>query len=153
MIYRAFKSSGTHDFFVGFKLFGLIGRYFLCLLELVPRRFIWLRNHPLAIRCVHGTSRQLRDVNLAVLVHSLRLLDNFEEGARNASGSPEFGATIVVRVGVGRACLNPVTFLAAAVANVAGRRRLVWDCSLLGEEWTVVDTLTVMLLVLQCELS
>lgn len=43
-----------------------------------------------------------------------------------------------------------MAFLAAAVANVARRRRLVWDCSLLGEERAVVDALTVVLSVLQC---
>jgi len=40
-----------------------------------------------------------------------------------------------------------VTLLATTVADVAWWWRLVRDCGLFGEEWAVVDTLTVMLLV------
>jgi hypothetical protein len=153
MIYRAFKSTSTHDFFVSFELFGLIGRYFLCLLELVPRRFICLCDHPLAIRCVHGTGRQLRDINFAILIHGLWLLNDFEEGAGNTSGAPELRAAIIVWIGVCRTRLNPVTLLSTAVANVTGRRRLVWDCRLLGEEWAVVDTLAILLSACCCTKS
>jgi hypothetical protein len=83
----------------------------------------------------------LRDVDLAILVHSLWLLDDLEERARNTSGAPELWATIVVWVGVGRTRLNPVAFFATTVADVAGWWRLVRDCRLLGEERTVVDAL------------
>jgi hypothetical protein len=147
MIYRAFKSSSTHDLHVGFEFLSLIGRYFVCLLKLVPRCLIGLCDHPLAICRVHGAGRKLRNIDLAILVHSLWLFDDLEERARDTSGSPELGAAVVIRVGVGRACLNPVTFLATTVADVAGRRRLVRDCRLLREEWAVVDSLTDMMLV------
>jgi len=90
----------------------------------------------------------LRDINLAVLVNSLWLLDDLEEGARNASGAPELWTAIICRISVGGTSLNPVTFLATTVADVAGWWRLVRDCCLLGEKWSVVDTLTIVMLVL-----
>jgi hypothetical protein len=84
----------------------------------------------------------LGDINFAILIYGLRLLNNLEEGARDTSGPPELWTAIVVWISVGRACLNPVTFLATAMADVAGWWRLVRDCCLLREKWTVVDTLT-----------
>lgn len=143
MIYRALKSTSTHDFLVGLEFFGLIGRYFLCRLELVPRCFIGSRDHPLAVGCVHGAGWQLRDINLAILIDSLGFVDDFQERARNTSGSPEFRATIIVRISVRGTCLNPVAFLATAVADVARWRRLIRDCRLLREERSVVNTLTI----------
>jgi hypothetical protein len=89
----------------------------------------------------------LRDIDLAVLVNSLWLLDDLEEGARNASGAPELWTAIICRISIGGTSLNPVTFLTTTVADVARRWRLVWDCCLLGKEWTVVDTFTIMPLV------
>lgn len=89
----------------------------------------------------------MRDVNLAIFVNRLRLLNNFEEGAGNTSGPPELRATIIGGIGVGGTSLDPVTLLATTVADVAWWWRLVRDCGLLGEEWAVVDTLAVMLLV------
>jgi hypothetical protein len=90
----------------------------------------------------------LRDIDFAILVHSLRLLDNLEEGAGNTSGPPELWAAIIGGICVGGTSLDPVTFLATTVADVAGWWRLVRDCCLLGEKWSVVDTLTIVMLVL-----
>jgi hypothetical protein len=89
----------------------------------------------------------LGDVDLAILVHGFRLLDDLEEGARNTSGPPELRATIIGGIRVCGTSLDPVTLLATAVADVAGWWRLVRDCCLLGEEWAAVDALAAKLLV------
>lgn len=87
----------------------------------------------------------MRDINLAILVHGLRLFDDLEKRARDSSGPPKLRAAVIGRISIGGTRLNPVTFLATSVADVSRRWRLVRDCCLLGEERAVVDTFAIML--------
>lgn len=70
-------------------------------LELLPGRLVRLSNHELSVRIDHDARRRLGFTAVGVLAQSCCLIHRLEERSRNARGSLDAWAVIILWVVVG----------------------------------------------------